>query len=71
VIEKLVEGTGGRIFPINAPQEAAKAICDELRKSRYILSYAPTNVAFGDARRLLIMADSGINIRAKTLQPPQ
>jgi VWFA-related protein len=71
VIEKLVEGTGGRIFPINAPQEAAKAICDELRKSRYILSYAPTNVAYGDARRLLIMADSGINIRAKTLQPPQ
>ncbi|HEV7375156.1 MAG TPA: VWA domain-containing protein [Pyrinomonadaceae bacterium] len=70
VIEKLVEGTGGRIFPINAPQEAAKAICDELRKSRYILSYAPTNVAFGDARRLLIMADSGINVRAKTLQPP-
>jgi VWFA-related protein len=71
VIEKLVEGTGGRIFPINAPQEAAKAICDELRKSRYILSYAPTNVAYGDARRLLIMADSGINVRAKTLQPPQ
>lgn len=70
VIEKLVEGTGGRIFPINAPQEAAKAICDELRKSRYILSYAPTNVAFGDARRLLIMADSGINVRAKTIQPP-
>jgi Ca-activated chloride channel family protein len=70
VIEKLVEGTGGRIFPINAPQEAAKAICDELRKSRYILSYAPTNVAFGDARRLLVIADSGINVRAKTLQPP-
>jgi Ca-activated chloride channel family protein len=70
VIEKLVEGTGGRIFPINAPQEAAKAICDELRKSRYILSYAPTNVAFGDSRRLLVIADSGINIRAKTLQPP-
>jgi Ca-activated chloride channel family protein len=70
VIEKLVEGTGGRIFPINAPQEAAKAICDELRKSRYILSYAPTNVAYGDARRLLVIADSGINVRAKTLQPP-
>jgi Ca-activated chloride channel family protein len=70
VIEKLVEGTGGRIFPINAPQEAAKAICDELRKNRYILAYAPTNVAFGDSRRLLVIADSGINIRAKTLQPP-
>jgi Ca-activated chloride channel family protein len=70
VIEKLVEGTGGRIFPINAPQEAAKAICDELRKNRYILSYAPTNVAFGDSRRLLVIADSGIKVRAKTLQPP-
>ena len=23
-----------------------------------------------DARRLLVVADSGINIRAKTLQPP-
>jgi Ca-activated chloride channel family protein len=70
VIEKLVEGTGGRIFSINEPQEAAKAICDELRKNRYILSYAPSNVAYGDARRLLIVADSGINVRSKTLQPP-
>lgn len=69
VIEKLVEGTGGRIFPINEPQEAAKAICDELRKYRYVLSYAPTNVAFGDARRLLVVADPGISVRAKTLQP--
>ena len=71
VIEKLVEGTGGRVFPINEPREAAKAICDELRKNRYILSYAPSNVAYGDARRLLIVADSGINVRSKTLQPPQ
>ena len=70
VIAKLVEGTGGRVFPINEPQAAAKAICDELRKNRYVLSYAPTNVPFGDARRLLVVADSGINIRAKTLQPP-
>jgi VWFA-related protein len=70
VIEKLVEGTGGRIFPINEPREAAKAICDELRKNRYVLSYAPTNVPYGDARRLLVIADSGINVRAKTLQPP-
>ena len=70
VIDKLAEGTGGRIFPINEPREAAKAICDELRKNRYVLSYSPNNVAFGDARRLLVVADSGINIRAKTLQPP-
>jgi VWFA-related protein len=70
VIEKLAEGTGGRVFSIKEPQEAAKAICDELRKNRYLLSYAPTNVPYGDARRLLVVADSGIQVRAKTLQPP-
>jgi VWFA-related protein len=70
VIQKLVEGTGGRIFSINEPQEAAKAICDELRKNRYILSYAPSSVSYGDARRLLVVADSGIQVRSKTLQPP-
>lgn len=69
VVEKLVEGTGGRIFPINEPGEAAKAICDELRKNRYILSYAPANVPYGDARRLLLVADTGINVRSKTVQP--
>lgn len=69
VVEKLVEGTGGRIFPINEPADAAKAICDELRKNRYILSYAPTNVPFGDARRLLLVADTGVNVRARTMQP--
>ena len=71
VIEKLVEGTGGLVFSINEPQQAAKTICDELRKNRYVLSYAPLNVPFGDARRLLVVADSGINVRSKTLQPPQ
>ena len=70
VIEKLAEGTGGRVFSIKEPKEAAKAICDELRKNRYILSYAPSNVAYGDARRLLVLADSGIRVRSKTLQPP-
>jgi Ca-activated chloride channel family protein len=70
VIAKLAEGTGGRVFSIKEAREAAKAICDELRKNRYILSYAPSNVSYGDSRRLLIMADSGINVRSKTLQPP-
>jgi VWFA-related protein len=69
VVQKLVEGTGGRIFPINEPTEAAKAICDELRKNRYILSYAPANVPYGDARRLLLVADTGVDVRAKTMQP--
>ena len=69
VIEKLAEGTGGRVFPIKDARDAAKAICDELRKNRYLLSYAPANVSYGDARRLLIVADSGIQVRSKTLQP--
>jgi VWFA-related protein len=70
VIEKLAEGTGGRVFPANQPQEAAKAICDELRKNRYMISYVPTGAAYGEPRRLLVVADSGINVRFKTNQPP-
>ncbi len=71
VIEQLAEGTGGRVFPANQPQEAAKAICDELRKSRYMLSYVPIGgAAYGESRRLLVVADTGINVRFKTSQPP-
>ncbi len=70
VIEKLAEGTGGRVFPINEPRTAAAAICDELRKNRYILSYYPSSASYLEARRLLIVPDSGINVRFKTFQPP-
>jgi VWFA-related protein len=70
VIDDLAEGTGGRIFPIDDPSAAAKAICDELRKNRYVLSYLPQSVPYSEARRLLIMGEEGINARAKTMQPP-
>jgi len=70
VIDELAEGTGGRIFPIDDPGAAAKAICDELRRNRYVLSYLPQSVTYGEARRLLIMGDRGIDVRAKTMQPP-
>jgi len=70
VIDDLAEGTGGRIFPIDDPGAAAKAICDELRKNRYVLSYLPQSVPYDEARRLLIMGEQGINARAKTMQPP-
>ncbi len=70
VIDELAEGTGGRIFPIDDPAAAAKAICDELRRNRYVLSYLPQSVSYGEARRLLIMGDRGIDVRAKTMQPP-
>jgi VWFA-related protein len=70
VIDDLAEGTGGRIFPIDDPGTAAKAICDELRKHRYVLSYLPQSVPYTEERRLLVMGEEGINARAKTIQPP-
>lgn len=70
VIDKLVEGTGGAIFSIDEPAVAAKAICDELRRNRYVLSYLPSNAPFGEVRNLLIVGDQGITVRAKTMQQP-
>ena len=70
VINQLTEGTGGKIFPFEDAQTAAKAICDELRKNRYLLSYAPIDTSNYDAKRVFIVADEGISIRTKTAQPP-
>jgi VWFA-related protein len=70
VIDKLAEGTGGQIFSIDEPQVAAKAICDELRKNRYVLSYVPSSAPFGQARSLLVVGNEGITIRAKSMQQP-
>jgi VWFA-related protein len=69
VIDELAEGTGGRIFPIDDSRTAAKTICDELRRNRYVLSYLPQSVPYGDDRRLLVMGNRGIDVRAKTMQP--
>jgi len=69
-VAKIVEGTGGAIFPFEEPQAAAKAICDELRKNRYFLSYNPLNASSFDARRVFLTAGAGINVRTKNAQPP-
>lgn len=69
VIDELAEGTGGRIFPIDDPSTAAKAICDELRRNRYVLSYLPQSVPYSEARRLLVMGNRGVEARSKTMQP--
>ncbi|HYO64241.1 MAG TPA: vWA domain-containing protein [Pyrinomonadaceae bacterium] len=66
-LQYLSEGTGGRVFPIKESREAAKAICDELRKHRYILGYTPTSYGLTEARRLLVLANEGINVRSKTM----
>jgi VWFA-related protein len=70
VIDKLVEGTGGVIFSIDEPGVAAKSICDELRKNRYVISYLPSSAPFGEPRSLLVLGDEGIAVRAKTAQQP-
>ncbi len=70
VISDLAEKTGGKVFDFNDAQTAAKTICDELRKNRYLLSYQPRDASSYDARRLLLVAAQGINIRIKAAQPP-
>lgn len=70
VVDKLVEATGGLVFPIEETTEAAKTICDELRKNRFVLSYVPSSAPFGEARRLLVAGDEGIIIRSKSMQQP-
>jgi VWFA-related protein len=70
VIDKVVEGTGGAIFSIDEPAVAAKSICDELRKNRYVISYLPSSAPFGEQRSLLVLGDEGIMVRAKTAQQP-
>jgi Ca-activated chloride channel family protein len=70
VITKLTEGTGGKKFDFEDAQTAAKAICDEMRKSRYLLSYIPSNSSSFDARRVFLVADEGITARAKNAHPP-
>ena len=71
VIDKLAEGTGGQIFSIDQPGEAAQKICDELRKNRYVLSYVPSSAPFGQARSLLVLGNQGISIRSKSMQQPR
>lgn len=70
VVTQLTEGTGGKVFPLDEAQEAAKFICDELRKNRYLLSYQPVNTSAFDARRVFLIANEGIAVRTKTAQPP-
>jgi len=70
VITQLTEGTGGTIFSFDEAQLAAKTICEELRKNRYLLSYFPTNNSTYDARRVFLVAQEGITVRTKAAHPP-
>lgn len=70
VMNRLAEETGGLVFPFDDTQAAAKAICDEMRRNRYLLSYVPTNSSHYDARRLFLIGNEGVTIRMKTGMPP-
>lgn len=70
VVSRLAEESGGLVFPFEKAQEAAKTICDELRKNRYLLSYNPTNTSSFESRRLFIDTQDGIKLRYKSAQPP-
>jgi Ca-activated chloride channel homolog len=71
VVRQLAEATGGRVLSLDDPRAAARSICDELRKARYLLTYSPTSFSSFDARRLLVAGNAGINLRYKAAQPPK
>ncbi|HEY0078345.1 MAG TPA: VWA domain-containing protein [Pyrinomonadaceae bacterium] len=66
-LQKLTESTGGRVLSIRNSRNAAQSICDELRKNRYVLAYTPTTYSLTESRRLLVLANEGIQIRSKTM----
>jgi len=70
VISKLAEGTGGTVFDFENASDAAKTICDELRKNRYLLSYSSPDSSTFDPKRIFLVADKGIHVRTKLAQPP-
>ena len=70
IMTQLAEDTGGKVFPFEEASNAAKFICDELRKNRYLLSYTSTNASAYDARKLLLLGGENVSIRIKAAQPP-
>ena len=70
VLQQLTENTGGQLFSFDDPKAAAKSICDELRTSRYLLSYMPVETSNYDAKSLFVVANNGIVVRNKKAQPP-
>ncbi len=69
-IHKLTNDTGGRVLSVNESREAAKSICDELRRNRYLLAYTPNSISYFDTRRLMVVGPPGVTVRSKTAQPP-
>jgi Ca-activated chloride channel family protein len=69
VIKGITEATGGSVYQFTDVQQAAKAICDELKNNRYLLSYLPMSQNIIDDRSLFVLGQEGITIRSKTNRP--
>ncbi len=72
-LKQLTEGTGGKIYSIDADtKEAVKEICDELRNNRYQLTYSPEGINPINKRLLLISSsDATLQLRYKGWHPPR
>ena len=72
-LERLAEGTGGRVYRIDGDIKAAiKEICDEVRNDRYQLTYFPEGINAINKRLLLVSSsDRTIQMRYKAFHPPQ
>jgi VWFA-related protein len=72
-LERLTEGTGGRIYRIDGDIKAAvKEICDEVRNDRYQLTYFPEGINPINKRLLLVSSsDRTIQMRYKAFHPPR
>jgi VWFA-related protein len=72
-LERLTEGTGGRLYRIDGNLNAAvKEICDEVRNDRYQLTYFPEGINPINKRLLLVSSsDRTIQMRYKAFHPPR
>jgi len=72
-LEKLTEGTGGKIYSIDGDiKQAVKEICDELRNDRYQLTYFPEGINPINKRLILVSSsDPALRLRYKAFHPPR
>lgn len=68
-LKEITEATGGTVYQFSEAQAAAKAICDELKNNRYLISYFPTNQTLTEDRSLFLIGREGVSLRAKTKHP--
>lgn len=72
VLRQLTDGTGGRIYSIDADVKTSiKELCDEMRNDRYLLSYYPEGINPINKRLILLSStDPTISLRYKGWHPP-